>query len=89
MKQTSIEWLIENVISDYGKIIKSNEIKIATEMYKKEMQNTFISDEEFNKIYNDLTRVYTLPMYKDISTDYQNGYLHGVLWLYTFLKNKQ
>jgi hypothetical protein len=66
-----------------------NKIKIANEMYKKEMQNTFISDEEFNKIYNDLTRVYTLPMYKDISNDYQNGYLHGVLWLYTFLKNKQ
>jgi hypothetical protein len=89
MKQTSIEWLIEQC--PRIEMIASIElIEQAKEMHKAEIGNKLISDEEFNKIYSQLMRTQKLSLYDDkISNDYQLGYLHGVQWIYQILKERQ
>jgi hypothetical protein len=104
MKQTSIEWLDEQ-IQEYviaaDHVANTMVIQIsfeeymdlkrqAKEMHKAEIGNKLILDEEFNKIYSQLMRTQKLSLYDDkISNDYQLGYLHGVQWIYQILKERQ
>ena len=57
----------------------------AKEMERNQMP---ITDEQFNELFNQIVKVQHLSMYDKISNDYQLGYLHGIQWLYTKLKNK-
>ena len=47
-----------------------------------------ITDEEFVKIYNQIIRTQHLEGYKDLSTDYHLGFLHGLDYLFNFIKRE-
>jgi hypothetical protein len=49
---------------------------------------TEISDEEFDALLKQVIEVQNLAMYSDISEDYRQGYLDGIKWLYSKLKQK-
>jgi hypothetical protein len=51
-------------------------------------EQKMITDEEYLKLYNQIIRAQHLEGYKNISTDYHLGYLHGLDYLFNFIKRQ-
>lgn len=47
-----------------------------------------ITEEEFIKLFNQIIRTQHLEGYKDIPMEYQLGYLHGIEFLYNYIKQQ-
>lgn len=88
---TSIEWLIEKTLSDFGKSVKWQEIEMAKKMYKAEIEKAkstnvnnnekkFISDEEIEKFADEELGT--------IRTDFDFGVIQGMKWYREQLKQK-
>ena len=87
--KTAVEWLesklYEHEFDDpIYRATQCGWFEKAKEMEKNQMP---ITDEQFKNIFNQIKDVQHLSMYNTISKDYKEGYLHGIEWLYTKLKN--
>ena len=87
MKQTAVEWLIKEFnLENY-----TATCQFALEKERRQMATNckqLISDEEFDALLKQVIEVQNLAMYSDISEDYRQGYLDGIKWLYSKLKQK-
>lgn len=48
-----------------------------------------MTDKEFNELFMQVVRTQHLEGYKDISTDYHLGYLHGMEFLFNYIKRQK
>jgi hypothetical protein len=97
---TAVDWLFNELeekanVSEHTKS-RILEFKIDVSIYldikrkgkEIESKQKMITDEEFVKLYNQIIRTQHLHGYKDISTDYHLGYLHGLDYLFNYIKRQ-
>ena len=84
---SAVDWLREKLFREYGFSFSDNVFELAKHM-EFDLKNKEITDEEFVKIYNQIIKTQHLEGYKNISTDYHLGFLHGLDYLFDFIKRK-